>query len=215
MLPLIIVFVLVTQASTRVAFADTQSLFNETVVVKNLSFFTITRTIDITGKINVKVQGSVDLVSGGGSISVYVMDADGYQQYQKSREARKSALYSADDVASQTMSVPIAKSGTYHIVLDNEKSLLTSKTVRVQLSLYYETPFLGSPMFFAIVGVAVVAVAVVAAFVFMRSKKKPSGSVPTSKAVGTDAARKNCFSCGALMHEMAKICPACGKQQPT
>jgi RNA polymerase subunit RPABC4/transcription elongation factor Spt4 len=33
--------------------------------------------------------------------------------------------------------------------------------------------------------------------------------------VSAEAVRKNCSFCGALMHERAKTCPACGKQQPS
>ncbi len=205
---------LLAQVSSTAVIADTQSLFDETVVVRNLSFFTITRSIDISGKTNVKIQGSIDVVSGGGSISVYVMDADGYQQFQKSREARKAALYTADDVVSQTLSVPIATSGTYHVVLDNEKSLLTSKTVRVQLTLSYDAEFLNTTLLYAIAGVVVVLVAAGLAFAFMRSRRKgPAGGSTAASAATVEISRKHCGFCGAIMHELAKICPACGKQQ--
>ena len=210
----ITLLMLATQVTSSVL-ADTQQLFSETVVVKNLSIYTITRSIDISGMTNVKLEGSVDLVSGGGSINVYVMDADGYQQYQQNHNARQSSLYIAENAISQALSVPITKSGTYYVILDNQQSLLSSKTVRVQLSLSFDTPFLSSTPFYAIVGVAVVVVVVVAAFVFMRRKRKGSSRLPAAPTmVNTEVGFKKCAFCGSLMHELAKTCPACGNQQP-
>jgi hypothetical protein len=209
----LMILTLATQTTSTVL-AGTQQLFDETIVVKNLAYFAITRTIDISAKTNVRLQGSVDVISGGGSISVYVMDADGYEQYQASRQARQSALYKAEDVASQTLSLLIAKSGTYYVVLDNENSLISSKTVRVQLNLAFDDPFLGSTPFYAIIGVAVVVVAGVVVFIFMR--KRGSGKVGGSSSMpvlDVEGGLKKCVFCGAAMHEMARTCAACGKQQ--
>jgi hypothetical protein len=211
---LALMFLALATQTTSSVLAETQQLFDETIVVKNLAYFAITRTIDISSKTNVRLQGSIDVVSGGGSISVYVMDADGYQQYQASRQARQSALYKAEDVASQTLSVPVTKSGTYYVVLDNENSLISSKTVRVQLNLAFDEPFQGSPLFYAIIVVAVVVVAAVAVFIFMR--KRGSGTVVGSSAIPAltiEAGLKKCVFCGAAMHEMARTCAACGRQQ--
>lgn len=208
---------LAARITSTTVLADTEQLFNDTVEVKNLAFSTITRSIDVSSMTNVKLQGSIDVISGG-SISVYVMDANGYQQYQQNRQARQSALYRAEDVMSQTLSVPISTSGNYYVVLDNENSLLTSKTVRVQLSLSFDRPFLSATnptLLYAIVGVAVMAVGAAAIFIFMRRRpRSPIGLSSHPAAVVTEVGFKNCVFCRAVMHEMAKTCPACGKPQP-
>jgi hypothetical protein len=200
---------LILATGATVVFADTQQLFDETIVVNNLSFYSITRTIDISDMTNVQIQGTIDVLSGTGTITVYVMNADGYVQFQQNHQAPQSALYEAQDVVSQTVSVPIATSGTYYIVLDNQNSLLTSKTVRVQLTLSFDRPFLGSPLFYAIVGALLVAG--VAGVAFMRHRQK--GRKSPSQVAGTEIGFKHCTQCGARIPEIARICQACGKGQ--
>jgi len=193
--------------------ADTQQLFNSTVIVKNLNYYTITQPIDVSGMANVQLQVEINVVSGG-TISVYVMDATGYQQFQQNTQPPESALYRADDIVSQNLSVPIAKSGNYYVVLDNEKSLLTAKTVQVGLSLTFEPPFTSSTLFYVIIAVAVLAVA--AAFIFVRHRRRGPSHAPQPamrNLVMTEVGFKKCVFCGAMMHEMAKTCPACGKRQ--
>jgi len=193
--------------------ADTQQLFNSTVNVKNLNYYTITQPIDISGMTNVKLQVAISVV-GGGTISVYVMDAASYQQFQQSTQPPESTLYRADDIVSQTLSVPIAKSDNYYVILDNEKSILTSKTVQVQLSLSFETPFTSSTLFYVIVVVVVLAVAAFI-FIFLRRKRRGLTRAPPAmrNLVMTEVGFKKCVFCGAVMHELAKTCPACGRQQ--
>jgi hypothetical protein len=209
---LTITLVLATQITS--VNADTQQLFNSTVDVKNLNYYTITQPIDISGMTNVELQVEISVVSGG-TISAYVMDAASYQQFQQSTQPPQSALYRADDIVSQTMSVPIAKSGNYYVVLDNEKSLLTSKTVKVQLSLSFEPPFTSSTQFYVIVVVVVLAVAAAFIFVFVRRKRRVRTRIPSPmrNLVMTEVGFKKCTFCGAMMHELARTCPACGKQQ--
>jgi hypothetical protein len=208
---LTITLVLATQVTS--VKADTQQLFNSTVNVKNLNYYTITQPIDISGMTNVELQVEISVVSGG-TISAYVMDAAGYQQFQQSTQPPESALYRADDIVSQTLSAPIAKSGNYYVVLDNEKSLLTSKTVKVQLSLSFEIPFTSSTQFYVIVVVVVLVVAALI-FIFVRRKRRvPTRAPPAIRnLMMTEVGFKKCVFCGALMHELAKTCPACGKQQ--
>ncbi len=201
-----------TPASFTVATAASEELFNETVQVGNLDYNTITRTVDITGKNNVRLMGQIDVLSGG-DITVYVMDADAYHQFQTTGEARQYALYAVDNVASQTLEVPIGRSGSVYVVLDNTLSLLTSKSVKVRLSLSYETPFFTTEVIAGLV-VAIVAVAGIGAFLLMRRRPKVKAGSGIQQVM-TQGARKNCIHCGAMMHEMARTCPACGKEQTT
>jgi hypothetical protein len=208
---LLLALVLLAASQFAMVAAETDELFDETVQVGNLNYFTITRTVSIEGKNNVRLTGQIDVISGG-DITVYVMDSDGYQQFQAGGRARESALYAADNVASQTIDVALSKSGPVHVVLDNTGSLLTTKSVRVRLSLTYDTPFFTTEVI-AGIGIAVVAVAV-AAFFLMR-RKGSAKPATVMQPVLTQGTRKNCIYCGALMHEMARTCPACGKEQPT
>ncbi len=206
MFTLIIVLVQAGIVTTR---ADTQSLVDSTVVVPSLNYYTISRDIDVEGLENVMIEGTIDVSDG--YISLYIMDSSGYQRYEESGKP-EFTLYRADNIQSHSLKVPIDRSGTYYIVLSND-DLFVSKTVRVQLNLSFERPI---PILqYAIIGVIAVAVLVAVVAVIMRRRRKTGPHVPTAiPAVSPEAlGRKYCAFCGAVMHPMAKTCPACGREQ--
>jgi hypothetical protein len=147
-----------------------------------------------------------------GFVSLYIMDSPGYASFQKTGDA-DFYLYRADNIRSQSISVPITQSGMYHIVLDNQASLLESRTVRVQLVLSFErsSDILMGYAILAIIGVVIVAAVFLVVGRVRRKRTTPASSGPglTSQAM----IPKYCVHCGAVMHQMARTCPACGKEQ--
>ena len=208
---LLLLVLLTALSGVDLARAETKSLVDSTVEVPNLGYYTITRDIDIEGLSNVAVTGTVDVSDG--TISLYVMDPTGYQSFQKSNEP-DFTLYRADNIRSHSVNMPITASGTYYIVLDNQASLLTSKTVKVQLKLSFEKAN-DTLLMYAGIGIAIVAIAAVAFLVLKRTKRKTGPVASTVAAPMSSEAMvpKYCVHCGAVMHQMARTCPACGREQ--
>lgn len=200
------------QLGTAFVLAETETLVDSTVEVPNLNYYTFSREIDIEGMDDVSIQGTIEVTNG--FVSFYVMDSPGYANFQKTGDA-DFYLYRADNIRSQSVSVPIAQSGMYHIVLDNQASLLDSRTVRVQLVLSFERP--GDVLMgYAILG-GIGVVIIVAVFLIVRRVRRRRAS-PASSVTGPAAQAivpKYCVHCGAVMHQMARTCPACGREQRT
>lgn len=192
------------------AAAETQKLVASTVVVQNLSYYTISRDIDIQDMSNVVIEGTIDVSEG--SINLYIMDSSGYKSYQQNGSP-DSTILRADNIQSHTVRVAITESGTYYIVLDNS-DLLVSKTVQVKLDLSFERP---SQTLLTYAAAAIGAIVIVVAVVFVlrrtRRKTRPPTSMAASLASAQGFVPKHCAYCGALMHQMAKTCPACGREQ--
>lgn len=190
--------------------AETMSLVDSTVVVPSLNYYTFSREIDVEDLDDVRIEGTIDVSDG--FVSLYVMDSNGYQKFQQSGDA-DFYLYRADNIRSHSLNVPISKSGTYHIVLDNRASLFDSKTVRVQLVLSFERP---SEILLGYVTLAILALIIVVSIVLVarRFRRKARGSAGVALTQPTQAfVPKYCAHCGAVMHQMARTCPACGREQ--
>lgn len=191
--------------------ADTRVLVDSTFVVQSLSYYTITREIDITNLRDVRIVGTIEV--SGGSIDLYVMDPPGYDSYRKTGRP-SSLLYQADNIQSHSMNLPITQSGTYHIVLDNQASLLSPRTVKIRLGLSFENPT-QMLMTYAIVGIVILVAALASALVVRRVRKKTrvGPGAPRLAYPSATMTSKQCIHCGATMHQIAKVCPACGKAQ--
>jgi len=199
------------QMGLRSTDADTRSLVDSTFVVQNLSYYTITREIDISNLRNVRVVGTIDV--SGGSINLYVMDPSGYDSFKKTSKPA-TVLYQADNIQSHSMNLPITQSGTYHIVLDNQAALLSSRTVRMRLDLSFENP-VQTLMMYGIVGIVAI-VALLAVILIVRRVRKKSRLSPVAPRLAypfDSMLSKQCVHCRSVMHEAAKVCPACGRPQ--
>ena len=209
---LVALFILVfAQGGLRSADADTRSLVDSTFVVQNLSYYTITREIDITNLRNVRIVGTIDV--SGGSLNVYVMDPSGYDNFKKTSKPA-TVLYRADNIQSHSLNLAITQSGTYNIVFDNQAALLSSRTVKIRLDLSFENPT-QMLMMYGIVGIVAIVVLLAVVLVVRRVRKKsrlkatgPKLAYPSGTMLS-----KQCVHCGSVMHQAAKVCPACGKAQ--
>lgn len=209
-LVLVILIVAVAQLGTHLVAAETQNLIDSTIVVPNLNYYTITRDIDIEGLDKVLIEGTIEVSDG--FISLYVMDSSGYSVFVKNGDPGVT-LYRADNIQSHSLAVAIAESGRYYIVLDNG-DFFSSRTVRIKLDLSFEKPS-ETLMGYAVIAIIALVVLVVIVLVFRRVKRRsaPKGT-GLSGAMSADAfVPKNCTYCGAVMHQMAKTCPACGQEQ--
>jgi hypothetical protein len=199
----------VTIFQTGYAYAEMQTLVDSTVVVPNLNYYTFTREIIIDDMENIRIEGTITVSDG--SINVYLMERSAYETFRSNGQT-DMALYSADSVRTQTLSVQIVQSGTYYLVLENS-DLLASKTVQVQLQLAFERPSQRFLTYAAVVGV-IIAIAAGTALVVRRMKRKgPSAAQVLPSVAAGPVVPKYCIHCGALMHQMARTCPACGRDQ--
>jgi hypothetical protein len=203
--------VVLTQGGLRLAEADTRSLVDSTFVVQNLSYYTVTREIDISNLRNVRIVGTIDV--SGGSLNLYVMDPSGYDNFKKTNKPA-TVLFRADNVQSHSMNLAITQSGTYHIVFDNQAALLSSRTVKIRLDLSFENPT-QMLMTYGIVGIVAIVVLVVVILIVRRVRKKSqlSPAAPKLAYPSGTMLSKQCVHCGSVMHQAAKVCPACGKPQ--
>lgn len=208
---LLLLVLLTALSSVDLARAETKTLVDSTVEVANLGYYTITRDIDIEGLSNVAITGTLDVSDG--TINLYIMDPTAYQSFQKSNQP-DSTLYREDNIRSHSVNMPITASGTYYFVLDNQASFLSSRTVRVQLELSFERTN-DTLLMYAGIGVVIVVIAVVAFLVLKRTKKKTGRVASKAAALMSSEAMvpKYCVHCGAVMHQMARTCPACGREQ--
>jgi len=207
---LVLLIVTVAQFGPHLVVAETQNLIDSTVVVPSFNYYTISRNIDIEELDDVSIEGTVEVSDG--FISLYVMDSSGYSIFEEDGDP-KGALYRADNIQSHSLSVAITESGMYYIVLDNE-DLFSSKTVRVRLDLSFERPS-DILMGYAILGIIALVVLVVIVLVYRRVRRRSTPKTTGfSSAMSADAfVPKNCIYCGAVMHQMAKTCPSCGREQ--
>jgi hypothetical protein len=199
------------QGGLRSAEADTRSLVDSTFVVQNLSYYTVTREIDVSNLRNVRIVGTIDVT--GGSINLYVMDPSGYDNFKKTNKPA-TVLFRADNIQSHSMNLPITQSGIYHIVLDNQATLLSSRTVKMRLDLSFENPTQMLITYGIVGGVAIIVLLVVILIVRrVRKKSRLSPAAPKLAYPSGTMQSKQCVHCGSVMHQAAKVCPACGKAQ--
>jgi hypothetical protein len=200
---------IVTVFQVGYAYAEVQTLVDSTVVVPNLNYYTFTREIIIDDMESIRIEGTITVSDG--SINVYLMERSGYEAFRNNGQT-DMALYSADNVQTQTLSVQIVQSGTYYFVLENS-DLLASKTVQVQLQLAFERPSQRFLTYAALVVVGI-AIAVGTVLVVRRMRRKGPAAAQVLPSVGAEpVVPKYCVHCGALMHQMARTCPACGRDQ--
>ena len=191
------------------AYAEVQTLIDSTVVVPNLNYYTFTREIIIDDMENIRIEGTITVSDG--SINVYVMERSAYETFRDNGQT-DMALYTADNVQTQTLSVQVAESGTYYFVLENS-DLLASKTVQVQLQLAFERPSQRFLTYAALV-VVIIGIAAGAALVVRRVRRKGPAAAQVLPGAGAGpVVPKYCVHCGSLMHQMARTCPACGRDQ--
>ncbi len=202
--------VMISNFGMHLVVAETQSLIDSTVVVPNLDYYTISRDIDIEGLDNVLIEGTIQVSDG--FVSLYVMDSSGYNVFKENGDPR-NALYRADNIQSHSLTLAITEGGMYYIVLENN-DLFSSKTVQIKLTLSFENPS-DTLLGFAIMGTIALVVIVVVVLIFRRVRRRSTpGSAGISGTMSADAfVPKNCIYCGAVMHQMAKTCPACGREQ--
>ena len=209
---LVALFILVfAQAGLRSTNADTRSLVDSTFVVQNLNSYSVKLDIDISNYRNARIVGTIEV--SGGSLNLYVMDPSGYDSFKKTNKPG-TVIFRADNIQSYSMNLPITQSGTYYIVFDNQAALLSSRTVKARLDLSFENP-MQMLMTYGIVGVVAIVVLVVVILIVRRVRKKSrlSPTAPKLTYPSGTMLSKQCVHCGSVMHQAAKVCPACGKAQ--
>jgi hypothetical protein len=80
------------------------------------------RPCTLTGRV-------LGLAGGSRDVEVYVLDDDGYQDWQNG--IRPRALFQSGRTSATTLEVDLPKRGRYHLLLSNRYSILTAKRVRI------------------------------------------------------------------------------------
>ncbi len=140
---LIIVVVIAVSAVTVVFLLRAVPVSHTTQIVKGIATVYAGSYVDYpftlpSDATSISVSGTFTASGGSGNdIKVYLFDSTDFGYY--SYGGSFTTLYRSGQATTATISASLPTSGTYYLVLDNEFSSVSTKTVNIQASVTYTT----------------------------------------------------------------------------
>jgi hypothetical protein len=109
--------------TVRITIGDSQPTELPSNGYREYSFTLPERACTVTGRI-------VGIAGGNKDFQAYIMDDDNFLNWKTSHKAK--VFWQTDKVAAASINAQLQGSGTFHLVISNMFSLMTSKTVTIQ-----------------------------------------------------------------------------------
>ncbi len=125
-----------TPSPTPVLVPQNQNLVNATITVRNGGHYDVPFSVDTSKMRDIKVSGTFRAYGGfGNDIIALIMDDMAYINWANGHKV--SIMYSSGQLTTANINVPITSSGKYHLVFDNNFSILSSKDVSTKIELLW------------------------------------------------------------------------------